>query len=558
MIKTIKTIVRIHYICIILCLIFSCEKDFQKINIDPSIVDEINPDFLLTYSLNNLQQYRGTEWIWEDLEQTLRYSQLLTANPYDFNRNAINSRYRQYYEKILPNLFEIRRINLLRPDSGKFRNYNAITFIAQVYHGLKVSDVSGDIPYSEAMLGRIDGTLNPKYDSQESLYNSWLKELNDAIFQLSQNTTDQINPGAADIFYAGNWIYWIKLANSIKLRIALRLELQRPELTELIFQEVMNDSYGPILEAGSQFIYYNEDYDPIGNIIDYRSRRFANESMIDFMKVTKDPRINIYFKKNSLVGNWKEDFLQNSVKLPKFIDLEDSLVYFQGGPMDWSSGSDKVPYFIDGINIGNNNYQLISSINPIFFAPKMNGGTGIFKDILYSDAEVYFIIAELLFKGYGDEIVGINDVEYWYEKGISASIRNMIDIANSAQMNLDSKIDIDAYKKNPFIQLGETDVLEKIYIQKWLNFFRSANEAFVLVRRTGFPYKDSNYIRWAHPGDEIYPRRFWTSDPGVVNATNWIESLQKQGFSIISYEKPILNKERLWFDLASPNFGERD
>ena len=57
----------------------SCTKDFENINVDPSIVSDVDVRFLFTSSSEKLQTVRVNEWTWEDLEQFLRVSQLLTA-----------------------------------------------------------------------------------------------------------------------------------------------------------------------------------------------------------------------------------------------------------------------------------------------------------------------------------------------------------------------------------------------------------------------------------------------------------------------------------------------
>ena len=86
----------------------SCTNDFADINTDPSLVTKPDVNALFAYSLENLESYQGTEYIWESLEQLLRFSQHLTTDPYELSNN-INRRYGVYYNNILPNLFEIRK-----------------------------------------------------------------------------------------------------------------------------------------------------------------------------------------------------------------------------------------------------------------------------------------------------------------------------------------------------------------------------------------------------------------------------------------------------------------
>jgi hypothetical protein len=123
----------------------SCKEDFGNINTDPSIVTTPDPKYLFTYSLDNLVSYKGTEWIWESLEQTLRFSQHLTTDPYELSTN-INSRYGAYYSNILPNLVEIRKQIDAKTDKERFQKMRAATFVVAALHGLKVTDMNGSIP----------------------------------------------------------------------------------------------------------------------------------------------------------------------------------------------------------------------------------------------------------------------------------------------------------------------------------------------------------------------------------------------------------------------------
>jgi hypothetical protein len=118
----------------------SCEKDFGDINTDPSVVITPDPKFLFTYSLNSLESYQGTEWIWENLEQLLRFSQHLTTDPYELSTN-INSRYSAYYSNILPNLVEIRKQIDLKPNKERYQKMRAATYIVGALHGLRVTDM---------------------------------------------------------------------------------------------------------------------------------------------------------------------------------------------------------------------------------------------------------------------------------------------------------------------------------------------------------------------------------------------------------------------------------
>ncbi|TSA35786.1 MAG: SusD/RagB family nutrient-binding outer membrane lipoprotein [Porphyromonadaceae bacterium] len=538
----------------------SCTKDFENINVDPSIVSNVDVKFLFTSSQEKLQGYRSTEWPWEDMEQTLRLSQLLTAETYELSNN-VNTRYGTFYSGILPNLFEIRRLINNKADKERFRKIYATTYIVQIYQGLKVTDMNGSIPYTEANQGRDIGNYSPKYDSQKTLYDTWLKELSDAIKTLQSSLTDQEAFGNNDIFYKGDWTKWIKLANSLKLRIAARYQNPDPVIAAQIFKEVMTDAVGPFVSTDDQMTYNNNNYLPFsgtGYMIDYRSRRYAVETVVDFMKSTGDPRLGIYFDKNGLVGSFQDTLAKYSKTLPAWCVLSDPKIMYQGGPADFQANPARSTYFSNPFDAGGGNrYLLISTINRRFFSPTVEGGSGKFVDVLVSYAEVCFHVAEFIQKGYGAGFDTKGTAADWYNKGVRASAKTMNDIAFVAGSTSVDNIDplIDTYLTHPKVILNGNDNLEKIYIQQLLNFYRQGNEAFTLVRRTGYP-KFTSTLLAREALSEIVPRRFWLLDPGEVNNVNWNAAMQEQGFTPNDRSLLKLNSERIWFDKNSPNFGE--
>src|SRR5690606_38415824 len=105
-------------------------------------------------------------------------------------------------------------------------------------------------------------------------------------------------------------------ANTLKLRIAVRLERQDNAKAQQLFREVMEDPIGPIDGEGSEMKYLNPEQNPIGNDVDYRSRRFAAREMIRFMKDTGDPRIRILFDQNDLTGSYQDTLAKYGADLP--------------------------------------------------------------------------------------------------------------------------------------------------------------------------------------------------------------------------------------------------
>jgi Starch-binding associating with outer membrane len=534
----------------------SCTKDFGDINTNPATV--VNPDvkFLLTYSEDQLVAYQGNEWVWESFEQMMRFTQHFSSSPYELTTNA-NSRYNAYYSNILPNLFEIRRQIDLKEDQQDYAKMKAVTYIIQALHGIKVTDMNGSIPYTEAGQGRYEGKYSPVFDSQETLFTTWLSELDGAIATLSAaGTATEKTYGNSDVLYKGNWTKWIKLANTLKLRIAARYENQDATKTAAIVTQVLSNSIGPITAVEDNLTYTNPNFEPIGGAINYRDVKYGTIAIVDFMKKVKDPRIGVYFNPNDLVGNFRDVLEDNNATLPSFIDINDPLIQFQGGPVDWTTNAPQQNYFNNAFVVTpQDKYKLISTINRRFYAPRWDGSTqGTYTEVLASAGETCLLLAEFIEKGYGS-----GDAEEWYKKGVEASIRTMNMIAITAGSTTaftgSGDAEIAAYLAGEDVAFNGENDLERIYVQQHLNLIRQPTEAYVFSRRTGYPKKTSTYY-----GREVFnepiPRRFWINDPGEVNRENWSAAYSAQGFTPNVQDAQTLSQERVWYDKTAPAFGE--
>ena len=179
-----------------LCLFTSaCTNDFEETNINPNVVSDIDVRLLFTSSLVPMQTSRGGDYWNEGFTHFLSACQLVTGQSYQVSTTAVNGRYNLFYQSVLPNLVEMRRLISLKADKEKYEQINAIPYIPQVMMALKVSDMNGSIPYTEANKGRDEAKYNPKYDTQQELYTLWLKELSDAITTLEKNSPNQVSNG---------------------------------------------------------------------------------------------------------------------------------------------------------------------------------------------------------------------------------------------------------------------------------------------------------------------------------------------------------------------------
>jgi hypothetical protein len=131
--------------------------------------------------------------------------------------------------------------------SGSNGNQLGVARILRAYMFWSITDRWGDIPYFEALKGA--GNFTPAYDKQQDIYKDLLKELKEA--------SASFDGGAAvtgDILYAGNQAKWKKLANSLRMLIALRMSKVDAALAQTEFALAYNDANGAIITNADNLV----------------------------------------------------------------------------------------------------------------------------------------------------------------------------------------------------------------------------------------------------------------------------------------------------------------
>ena len=291
-------------VALALAVFTGCDKDrFAKTNTDPSTIGEGNIPYLFTHAYLEFQPSDYTLWFYvaNYVHSFTQVNGGSKASDYNFEREwgGIGSQ----FIKVKRYELEIRDIisRMDEEEAAKYTTIPAITNILTAYLAIFDSDMVGSMPYSEAGLARYGGTLTPKYDTQEELFNTLLDELNADIAVLS-NPGTQISLGNNDPMYGGDYNKWLNVANGLKLKIAVRLLHQNKAKALQIAQEVANS--GHIMTVGNAFIY-NKGTNSDGGDYTYQTGNglgggicTPNKAIIDFMKANTDPRMLVMFTKN--------------------------------------------------------------------------------------------------------------------------------------------------------------------------------------------------------------------------------------------------------------------
>lgn len=225
-------------------LMFSaCDTDeLHDLNIDTQAVDEINMNFLfsaaqLSLSDGGVESNRFLNWrtnvgyasYWMQHLANSGGGGLSSGDKYFVNVESDDAPWDYGYGGLLKNVTEV--LKQTGPggfEEGRRKNTREASRIIRAFAFLRLTDFYGNVPYTEANSG-IEGNFFPAYDSQESVYTALFQELEEAGAAISTGNPDD-GFAAADMIYQGDIAKWKKWANSIILRMAMRVSNVNPAL----------------------------------------------------------------------------------------------------------------------------------------------------------------------------------------------------------------------------------------------------------------------------------------------------------------------------------------
>ncbi len=336
---------------------------------------------------------------------------------------------------------------------------NAIAKIWKVYTFHQVSDLYGPIPYFQAGLG----TLTIPYDSQESIYNDFFNTLDSAISVLQNTDTGQKPFGNDDLIFHGDITQWLKFANSLRLRLALRISQVDPTKAQ---QEAEKAVAAGVMLANDDNAFVDVSPNSTNGLCDeapWENMRMST-AMESYLKGYNDPRMQQYYDPAEQDGQYHG--LRNGLS-----------------PTQISTA-----VIIGGVNKGAVN---LSNINSTRWDVTTDATTRL--NVMYA-AESYFLRAEGALNGWNmgssaKDLYGSGIATSMQQWGISdnTAIQNYINstttpIAPNDFLNSPAVAGIPVqFSSDPAIQR------QQILTQKWLAIFPDGLEAWAELRRTGYP-----------------------------------------------------------------------
>lgn len=443
-----------YIIIILLCFVFkSCDSFEEDININPNLPSEASGTQLIANAMLSLPGLSSSPQ-GEFLAQYLAETQYVGTSLYPQQSTSFYG----YYQGPLMSLQEVIESEDLSGVQGPVENQKAVAKILKAYFFWNVTDRWGDVPYFEALQGADDFT--PAYDTQESIYNDLFEELSEA--------NDMIVSGSIndDIIYGGDMSKWQKLANTVRLLMALRLSevdenKARTEFNAALEAGVFtsNDDnlvFQHLEDANNQNYWFSQ-------VVNQNREWWAlTENLVDMMKPADDPRLAVY-----------------------------------GDPARASGEYIGRPYGKEE-DLGTEEESLLGS------------------DIIAQDASIYLVTyAQVLFAmAEASERNWIDgDTEELYNSAIEESIVQWTG----------SDEGVEEFLNDPEISFDPNNAMEQIANQRYVHLFMFGYEAWSEWRRTGYP---NNLVE---PGGAAIPTRLnYPDNEAFNNAENYNEAVQRQ------------------------------
>ncbi len=514
----------------------SCKKEkFVELNTNPQILDKITPEQQF-YNSSILLIDNRSEWYYDNLRGIMPWMQMstpLNGNGVGFvseSGNLRNVRYDMFYPRIGASLTDIEKLiaGMSEEEQAKRVHQIAISRIVKAYYAFYVSDINGSIAYSEAFQGKYGGTFTPKYDTQEQLFDIVDNEIKMATSQLAAApAVPQTSFGTSDMFFGGSAVKWVKTANAIRMRIAMRLMKRNPTKMVARIQEVLASGAANLMADNTDsWIFEGANTFALGGDWSALNLR-APRPVVDFMYTNSDPRIRFFYQPN-LFSQENFNLAKAQGKIPASAVYDARRYYGVATSPDAAAAPDFAKFF-NSVSItpatgGTLALDTLSNLQPRLFAAGENGGTGVNSFPLVTYADYCFMRAELAAR-----TLTADNAKEWYDKGITASIQQYDDMANRAKIvdrnNNDNYVpatptEINAYLTKPGVAYNAAKGVEMIACQAYLHFFKQPNEAWAIYKRTGFPNSTSILQLeklLALGTEQAIPRRASLPFPNVTN-----------------------------------------
>ncbi|MEC5142414.1 SusD/RagB family nutrient-binding outer membrane lipoprotein [Chitinophaga sp. 212800010-3] len=278
-------------------------KKFLDVNKDPNNAADVTVNVLLpsaesglTFALGNTLTIDGGIWA-QYWTQNPSSSQYKTLDQYAPTEGDFGNVWFSMNVDALENMQKV----IDKGNAAKLKQYVAIGMLLKAYTFQLLTDLWGDVPFSQTMQGDVmtAQVLYPKFDTQTSIYDGLVKMVNDATALIDPN--DATAPGTDDLIYAGDMNKWLRFANTLKLKIGMRLAKKDPTRAQAIISTLQGATFiQPGESALQNFNSTGGQTNPLygaiaGSVLSKTTNLVASSTTVSFMRALSDPRLQAFY-----------------------------------------------------------------------------------------------------------------------------------------------------------------------------------------------------------------------------------------------------------------------
>lgn len=596
-----------------------CLSEFQELNTNPEELGNADPRNVFTGATENFNnssrghltgKYSGVMVYMQYLVGASGASSGTYFLPSKTNSHPQPSMYayNDYYGSVGLRLdYLIKTVIPAQGDQAdRYSDVGAIAQILLNYKQWQMLDTYGAAPITEAFKAQSDNIRTPQYDLYQKgldgtpMYKTIDAQVKEAVATLQASNGSQYELGNNDFFYFGDVKKWIKFGNTLRVKMAQRLEKADVDFYNSVVNEVLSSATNIIGSNEESCIYYHtNDYNNnTDDIQDITKSYVASAAFVNFLKAYNDPRLNLMVRRNgfgegnnnTLNDEWFEIFRKEypdyETTYAEYIDRYHGMsANPDSSDSQWHRNAYLTkPYKQENGTEANLDIRMHSQVESRYFVK--NGGKngnnnmpareieaveyeinqdkiGCFTPIL-TYPETCFMLAEIAIKK-GAAVAG-QDATAWFRAGIRASMEQYADWArkmyvvsqtaetapNYAPLTAEK---ITAYLAQPEFQ---TATLEKIISQQWINLYVQPEEMWATWKRTGLPaFKDQpvpvdgvaflETIQNAG-ADLFIPRRNSLPTPNSLNMENYNLAVEQLKADANYGEATDRTEGRIWWD----------
>jgi len=499
----------------------SCnEQDLLDLNINENAVEDIDMRYL--FSLGTLRiggEYENTRanmlYAATMIQHTASTAGYFSGDKYFYSAQYSGAYMERHFTDVIRLFSHVISKTSEDPNEA---NLNAAATVLRVFDLLRMTDMYGDIPYTQAGYGlEAEENWFPTYQSQQEVYSLMIADLKAARDKFSPSARSL---GVQDFLYSGDIDKWKKFTNSILMRMAMRMSNVDPSTAQSVFTEAntsgaftSNDDIAFIHYApGPQGVNRNGLNDGYWNTYKYSRDCKVSETFLNWMKANDDPRMMII---TGGVGNpddastWITD-AEKQIGLPNGYNSTNLVAAVPPGTLDGFSTVQQ--------NFSMLNLKYLDWEDPYY---------------LISYAEVELMRAEAAVKG-------------WISSNPSTHFTNGVTAAISSWVIFDPSFaktgpEIQAYiAGRGFDAASNAHKLKLIGEEYWAATYLNDIESWSNWRRTGYPALTPTQDPNAFEGNFIPRRlRYWESEIGA-NPENYQAAVSRMGGDLFA--------TKVWWD----------